>query len=102
MFGYASRRIRHDCHVPDTSEDLNIESMDCLAWVRTDCLAVWVLEGGRGSRRLRLRLRLLCCLPKRLTAVTHRRAEFLRIVCFVALALLFAVMWWGGGRERNE
>ena len=38
---------------------------------------VWVFEMGRGGR-LRLRLRLLRCLPKRPTAVAHRRAEFLR------------------------
>ena len=34
---------------------------------------VCVLEVGRGSR-----LRLLGCLPKRLTAAAHRRAEFFR------------------------
>ena len=54
MFGYVSRRIRHDFHVPDTSEDVNIESMDCLAWVQTEWFhrkgLVWVLEMGTGSR----------------------------------------------------
>ena len=81
MFGYANGRIRHDCHVPDSSEEVYIESMDCLAWGQTvwfNCKGlVWVLEMGRGGV-LRLRLRLLRCLPKRLTAVAHRRAEFLR------------------------
>ena len=38
-FGYISRRVRHDRHVPGTSEDVNIVPMDCLTWVRTGCSA---------------------------------------------------------------
>ena len=43
MFGYVSRRIRHDCHVPDSSEEVYIESMDCLAWGQT----VWFNYKGQ-------------------------------------------------------
>jgi hypothetical protein len=115
--GYISRRVRHDHRLPNTSEDVNIVSVYCFAWVWTrcsatltdayttiamirnlsedvntesvDCLAwvqtvwfnckglVWVPGMGR-ERGLRLRVRFLRCLPKRLTAATHRRAEFHR------------------------
>ena len=61
---------------------------------------VWVLEVGRGSR-LRLRLRFLCCLPTRLTAVTHRRAEFLRPSPSVHTRSLRCV-GRGGARGRVE
>ena len=81
MFGYVNSRIRQDCHVPDSSEEVYIESMDCLVWGQTvwfNCKGlVWVPEVGRRSG-LRLQLRLLRCLPKRLTTGMHRRAEFLR------------------------
>ena len=47
------------------------------AWCHSHGRACVGAGAGRGSG-LRLRLRLLRCLPKRLTAVAHRRAEFLR------------------------
>ena len=43
---------------------------------RSSMRLVWVPEMGRGSG-LRLRLRLLRCLPKRLTAATHTTPPFL-------------------------
>jgi len=59
---------------------------------------VWVFKVGTRSR-LRLQLRLLRCLPKRLTAVMHRRAEFLR----PSPSVLARGLRCGGvcGRERG-
>ena len=59
---------------------------------------VWVFKVGTRSR-LRLQLRLLRCLPKRLTAVTHRRAEFLRPSPSVHIR---GLMCLGVGRSRGE
>ena len=38
-FGYISRRVRHDHHLPGTSEDVNIVPVDCFTRVRTGCSA---------------------------------------------------------------
>ena len=38
-FGYISRRVRHDHHLPGTSEDVNIVPVDCFTRVRAACSA---------------------------------------------------------------
>ena len=64
-------------------------------------------EIGRGGG-LRLRLRLLRCLPERLTAATHRRAESLRPSPSVLVRGLrcgeevWGSVWASEGRELGE
>ena len=45
-FGYINRHVRHDHHLPGTSEDVNVNTvlMDCFTRVRTGCCSATLMD----------------------------------------------------------